>query len=92
MGAADIACIVHASVPADWNIWSKTDQSGHVHNITNDKHNITSQTFGSFSELVLQVRNATKEDAGIYNCRAQFSGDIQETAVQVAVRGKAERE
>ena len=87
MGGANIFCIVNSKIPADWSVWVKSDHAGRVFNNTNNKHTVTAQTFGSFTELVLQIRNATEEDAGTYNCRVQFSGDIQEEAVRVTVTG-----
>ena len=71
MNGADLVCIVHSNVPADWSVWLKTDQAGNNQNITDDKHMTRSRTSGPVKELVLQIRNATEQDAGIYTCEAR---------------------
>ena len=87
-GAADLACIVYSSVDADTSVWLKTDQAGNKLNITS--HTIRTKTSGRIKELVLQIRNATEQDAGTYTCRAQISGDIKEDTIRLAVAGKKE--
>lgn len=88
LAGADLFCIVFSSAPADWSVWLKrTDQAGHAQNVTVSKHTIRSLTSGSVRELVLQIRNATEQDAGTYICRAQFAGVIQEDTLRLAVTG-----
>ena len=87
MNGADLVCIVHSNVPADWSVWLKTDQAGNNQNITDDKHMTRSRTSGPVKELVLQIRNATEQDAGIYTCRAQFGGVVREDTLLLTVTG-----
>ena len=87
MNGADLVCIVHSNVPADWSVWLKTDQAGNNQNITDDKHMTRSRTSGPVKELVLQIRNATEQDAGIYTCRAQFGGVVREDTLRLTVTG-----
>ena len=87
MGGVDLACIVYSTVPAEWNVWLKTDL-GHVRNITTDRYIIKSQRSGSVTELLLQIRNATEQDTGNYTCRAQFGAVIQEESLQLVVTGR----
>lgn len=87
MSGADLACVVYSSVPADWSVWLKTDQAGNNQNITADKHITRSNASGPVKELVLQIRNATEQDAGIYTCRAQFSGVVKKDTLRLTVIG-----
>ena len=89
-GGADLACIVYSSVPADMSVWLKTDQAGNNQNITADKHTIRTNTSGPAQELVLQIRNATEQDAGTYTCRAQFGSLVNEDMLRLAVTGNRE--
>ena len=87
MNGADLACIVYSSVPADRSVWLKTDKAGNNINITSDKHITRSNTSGPVKELVLQIRNATEQDAGMYTCRAQFGAVVKEDTLQLTVTG-----
>ena len=87
MNGADLACIVYSNATADWSAWLKTDQSGNNQNITDDKHMTRSDTSGPVKELVLLIRNATEQDAGIYTCRAQFGGLVREDTLRLTVTG-----
>ena len=87
MNGADLPCIVYSNVPADWSVWLKTDQAGNNQNITDVKRMTRSRTSGPVKELVLQIRNATEQDAGMYTCRAQFGGVVREDTLRLTVTG-----
>lgn len=81
---------MYSSVPADMSVWLKTDQAGKKQNITADKHTIRTIKSGPVEELVLQIRNATEQDAGTYTCRAQFGALVNEDTLRLAVTGSKE--
>lgn len=81
---------MQSKVPADWSMWLKTDESGSTEKNLTDRHTVIAKTLGWFTELVLQIRNATEEDAGTYICRAAVGADTEENSARLAVKGISE--
>ena len=88
MGGADIVCIVDSIVPAKWSMWLKANQGDSINERQTNGHTVVATTFGTSSELVLQIRNASMDDTGTYVCRAGFTnGSVQEKIAKVKVKG-----
>lgn len=81
---------MQSKVPADWSMWLTTDESGSTEKNLTDRHTVKAKTLGWFTELVLQIRNATEEDAGTYICRAAVGADTEEHSARLAVKGISE--
>ena len=87
-GGANIICVVHSQNPAEWRRMLKTSHTDVIQVTIANKHKIVAKSFSSYSELVLQIRNATVEDTGTYACRAKFAnGSVQEKIAQLTVKG-----
>ena len=89
-GGANIVCIVQSLVPAHWSMWLKTDESGRTAKNLTDRHTVIAKTFRWLTELVLQIKNATEEDAGTYICRAAVGTDTEEHKARLTVKGTSE--
>lgn len=89
-GGANIICVVHSQNPAEWRRMLKTSHTDVIQVTIANKHKIVAKSFSSYSELALQIRNATVEDTGTYACRAKFAnGSVQEKIAQLTVKDRS---